>query len=341
MGETVFVYGPLADLVDGPSVQIEGVALSRTENVLPLAVTRQNSFLTGKMSDQPWVSYLYPAIGGEPSDLPGGGKIYLGQDKGSWDQETWQARWGAVFANAVSEISQQPDVTTLKHRLPMILARAQSKANGLNPKPAQVRSDMGLEHISVKTSQVTHRGFFLTETYQLHHSHFDGTLSDALSREVFVATDASIILPYDPKRDRVLLVEQFRMGPFGRGDTRPWMLEPVAGRVDGGETPEQTAYRECAEEAGLVLSGLEHIASHYCSPGSSTEYFHCYLGLCDLPELDQGQGGLDTEHEDIRTHVLTFEQAEGLLTSGEADNGPLILMLFWLVANRSRLRAAA
>ncbi len=55
-------------------------------------------------------------------------------------------------------------------------------------------------------------------------------------------------------RDRVLLLEQMRAGPMLRGDANPWMLEPVAGMIDAGETPIRPALRECAEEAGLSLA---------------------------------------------------------------------------------------
>ncbi|MEM6579286.1 MAG: glutamine-hydrolyzing GMP synthase [Pseudomonadota bacterium] len=89
--------------------------------------------------------------------------------------------------------------------------------------------------MQVASCEATHEGYFLTRHYALRHTLFDGGQSAEVQREVFVATDAAIVLLYDPKRDRVLLVEQFRMGPFGRGDPSPWVLEPVAGRVDAGE----------------------------------------------------------------------------------------------------------
>ena len=60
-----------------------------------------------------------------------------------------------------------------------------------------------------------------------------------------------------------------------------------------------------------------------------------------LAHLAQGQGGLETEHEDIRTHVLPFARAMGLIPSGEAANGPLVLCLLWLERERDRLRAGA
>jgi nudix-type nucleoside diphosphatase (YffH/AdpP family) len=233
------------------------------------------------------------------------------------------------------------DPRTIAQRKAMILARAAARAAAATPKPSNLRSGTGAVRIHEHASTAEHEGFFLTRSYQLQHPRFDGTTSPVLTREAFVATDAAIVLPYDPVRDRVLLVEQFRMGAYGRGDAKPWMLEPVAGRVDAGETPETCARRECLEEAGLELRELIPISSHYCSPGCSTEYFHLYLGLCDLPDERPTHGGLETEHEDIALHLISYDAAQALLETGEADNGPLVLSLLWLSKTRAKLRASA
>jgi len=251
----------------------------------------------------------------------------------------------ALRTEALAEVlrgyDRGADVAEMAARRQMILARAHARIEArAHAAPVTLRSDAPREAVAQDRVETTHDGFFLTRRYDLRAPLFDGGQSEVLAREVFVATDAALVLPYDPARDRVLLVEQFRMGPYGRGDPRPFMLEPVAGRVDGGETPEQTARRECREEAGLDLRGLEKISSHYCTPGYSTEYFHLFLGICDLPELGQGRGGLETEQEDIRTHVIAFTQAMDILRSGEANNGPLVLSLLWLERERARLRAA-
>lgn len=249
-----------------------------------------------------------------------------------------------IERNAISEIMGYWDrvpAKTVAHRRGMILARAAARQAAATPKPSQVRSSTGSEVITLHAQDATHEGFFLMRSYSLDHPKFDGTTSPALAREAFVATDAAIVLPYDPVRDRVLLVEQFRMGPLARGDAKPWMLEPVAGRVDAGESPETCARRECLEEAGLELRELVKISSHYCSPGCSSEYFHVFLGLCDLPDERPSHGGLETEHEDIALHVISYDAAQALLESGEADNGPLVLALLWLSKTREQLRASA
>ncbi|MAU52361.1 MAG: hypothetical protein CMN17_08295 [Roseovarius sp.] len=251
----------------------------------------------------------------------------------------------ALVAEAAPEVlrglARGQSVAELAARRPMILARAHARlAARAHPAPAELRSDTPREAVAEEDVETTHDGFFLTRRYRLRAPLFGGGQSAPLLREVFVATDAALVLPYDPLRDRVLLVEQFRMGPYGRGDPRPFLLEPVAGRIDAGETPEEAARRECREEAGLDLRGLEKISAHYCTPGYSTEFFHLFLGLCDLPDTGEGRGGLASEQEDIRTHVTGFARAMELLRSGEANNGPLVLSLLWLERERARLRAA-
>ncbi len=261
-----------------------------------------------------------------------------------WQAETWPPKWGALALEVSDEIMgyfRRYDVQDVAWRVPMAMARAAARLAAADGVPADVRSAMTASAVDCCEMRAPHEGYFLTREYALRHPGFGGGTSPLLKREVFVATDAAIVLPYDPVRDRVLLVEQFRMGPYGRGDPRPWSLEPVAGRVDAGETPEEAARRECVEEARIALGSLELISRHYCSPGCSTEYFHLYLGLCTLPEDGHGQGGLATENEDIRTHILPFDRAVRLLETGEADNGPLVLSLTWLSRERERLRASA
>jgi len=182
--------------------------------------------------------------------------------------------------------------------------------------------------------------FFSVEETDLTFRRFDGSLSPTVTRAAFVSGDAVTVLPYDPVRDRVLLVEQFRAGPFGRGDPQPWQLEVVAGRIDPGETPQEAARREAVEEAGLDLAELLPISACYASPGAKTEFLYCYLGLCDLPDGAAGLFGLAEEAEDIRGHLVAFDALMALVASGEIATAPVVLSIFWLALNRDRLRAA-
>ena len=153
--------------------------------------------------------------------------------------------------------------------------------------------------------------------------------------------DAAVVLPYDPFRDRVLLIEQFRMGPYGRGDPQPWLLEAIAGRIDGAETPEDAARREAREEAGLELRDLLPASNYYPSPGAKAEFLYTYIGLANLPDGIAGIGGAQGENEDIRAHVVSFDVLMDLVASGEITAGPLVLLAHWLAARRPALREHA
>jgi nudix-type nucleoside diphosphatase (YffH/AdpP family) len=178
--------------------------------------------------------------------------------------------------------------------------------------------------------------FFGIEEHRLAHRRFDGTMTVPLDRAVFVSGDAVTVLPYDPRRDAVLLIEQFRAGPFARRDPLPWCLEAVAGRCDPGERPEDTARREAVEEAGLTLGRMERIAAYYTTPGCAAEFLTSFVAEADLSAAG-GNHGLADEHEDIRTVVLARERAQALVATGEVNNAPLLISLMWLQAHHDRL----
>lgn len=270
----------------------------------------------------------------------------LGQwQKGApWSLDEFVEQYGGVTMDAAAEVAElfgQIDADEVARRLPMLRARADKIVSVQKPPPSVLRHGFGQADVSLLNHDRAYDSFFALDDLDLTHRRFDGTISTPLRRSVFVTSDAVIVLPYDPVRDRVLLVEQFRVGAFMRGDRHPWTLEPIAGRIDKGETPEDAAHREAKEEAGLILADLLLINRHYPTPGAATEYFHTYLGLCDLPDEVDEFGGVPGEGEDIRTHVLSFEQLMVLVDSGEAEIGPLVLSAFWLALNRDRLRADA
>lgn len=261
----------------------------------------------------------------------------------AWDYDEWARDWGAVLTAAAGDImagmGELPAVRD-SARMPQILGRAASRLRagaggralrGLPPEGA----------VTVAARRHPYVNYFAVEEYDLTFRRFDGGTSERVTRAVFVMGDAATVIPYDPRRDRVLLVEQFRAGPYARGDRQPWLLEPIAGRVDMGETPEDAARREAREEAGLELGPLVEVARYYSSPGAVTEYIYAYVALTDLPDGSARISGLSEEAEDIRGHLMSFDALMDLVRSGESGNAPLVCTAWWLAANRDRLRAEA
>jgi ADP-ribose pyrophosphatase len=224
----------------------------------------------------------------------------------------------------------------MRRRMASLRVEAASRMRAAEAAPRGLR--VGAGEVLAERHEPKHSGFFAVNLHDLRHRRFDGSLSPTLRREVFVVGDAVTVLPYDPVRDRVLLIEQFRMGPFGRGDPLPWQLEAIAGRIDPGETPEDAARREAVEEAGLVLGALEKVAEYYPTPGAVAEYLYSFVALCDLPDGVAGVFGAVEEAEDIKGHLLPFDQLVEVMGSGEIGNAPLLLTVLWLQRERVRLR---
>ena len=203
------------------------------------------------------------------------------------------------------------------------------------PKPFQFQAS----DVRIEKRETVFRGFFRMDKLWLTHPRFDGREMPIFTRELFIRGDATCVLPYDPVRDEVVLLEQFRLGALGR-DQSPWLLELVAGMNEEGETPEEVARREGQEEAGLVFHELSKICDYLVSPGGSTEMIHLFCGLVSTEEAG-GLYGIEHEHEDIRAHVLGAGEAIGMMEAGQVNNAAGIIALQWLAMNRDRLRAEA
>lgn len=190
--------------------------------------------------------------------------------------------------------------------------------------------------VKVEKRETVFQGFFRMDKLWLTHPRFDGRDMPVFTRELFIRGDATCVLPYDPERDEVVLLEQFRLGAMDRGQS-PWLLELVAGMNEAGETPEDVAQREGQEEAGLTFSSLEKICNYLVSPGGTTELIHLYCGRIST-ESAGGLFGVEHEHEDIRAHVVSADEAIAMIADGRINNAAAIITLQWLQLNRPRLR---
>ncbi|WP_238365421.1 NUDIX domain-containing protein [Mesobacterium pallidum] len=328
--ESYPVLVPGAGVAEGAVLDVGGAALDRL-NFYEAAFDYHPTQVTVETDQGPETARLWA-----PPSLP--------QIGGPWSLADWAPKFGRLNVLAASEVMR------LQGRMapgqvgriyPQIAARAMGRviAAGMPRRPGL--GPLPEAPAKVVDQRIPYVNFFAIEEYDLAFPRFDGSHSPVVTRAVFAATDAALILPYDPVRDRVLLVEQFRAGPFGRQDKDLWVIETIAGRVDAGEAPEDAARREAQEEAGLTVARLETIGTGYPSPGASTEFYHMYLGLTDLPDSAAGMGGLDTEEEDIRSRVMSFDEAIALCDADGIAAVPTVLMLNWLARHRDRLRAAA
>ena len=191
------------------------------------------------------------------------------------------------------------------------------------------------EQVSVHSVVTKYQGFFKMNEYSLQHKLFSGEQSQVFTREIFERGDAVVVMPYDAKRDKILLIEQFRPGAI-RGDDSPWLLEFIAGMFDENETPIEVAIREAKEETDLTLrsENLVPIMEYLSSPGGMSERIHLYLAHFDSEQISDGAiYGLPEENEDILLHLVSRNRAMELLSQGKITNAATIIGLQWLALN--------
>jgi ADP-ribose pyrophosphatase len=184
--------------------------------------------------------------------------------------------------------------------------------------------------------EVAFHGYFKVVRYFFRHTLHKGGMSAVISREVFERGQAGAVLPYDPQRDEVVLIRQFRAGAYVAG-RHPWTWEVVAGIIEEGESAEALIRREAVEEAGLPMGDLLPIQNVMLTPGACSEACRIFLGRVDTSKAG-GVFGLASEGEDILVKVLPFAEAYAMVTRGEIDNAVGVIALQWLALHRDDVR---
>lgn len=190
--------------------------------------------------------------------------------------------------------------------------------------------------VEIISKESVFEGFFKMVKYRFKHKLFAGGWSDVVEREMFERGHAAAMLPYDPKTDQVVIIEQIRIGALEH--EHPWQLEIVAGMIDRAESAEELIRREAEEEAGITVGRVASVTSYYPSSGGCSEKLDVFVGEVDASKA-HGIHGLDYEDEDIRVHVLSREQAYQWVKDGIFENGASIIALQWLQLNHQELRS--
>ena len=192
------------------------------------------------------------------------------------------------------------------------------------------------QQIEILERETAFDGFFRIERFRLRHGLFAGGLSGTVTRELFERGNSAAVLLYDADRDEVVLTEQFRIGALN-APGGAWLMEIVAGIVEPGERGEDVVRREAQEEADALVNDLIPICEYIASPGGSSERVALFCGKVDTSGMG-GIHGLDEEDEDIKVHVVPFDEAFAMIETGTVNSAMPIMALQWLALNREWVR---
>ena len=141
----------------------------------------------------------------------------------------------------------------------------------------------------------------------------DGTTAE---REVVIHPGAVALVPM-VDRDHVCLVKNER---YAVGQT---LLEVPAGTIDPGETPDQTAARELAEETGYRAGRIIQVRHWFVSPGVMNE--RMFLYLCE--DLSPGPTNHQLD-ERLQTVIVPWPDALAMAHDGRIEDAKTMLALF-------------
>jgi ADP-ribose pyrophosphatase len=200
---------------------------------------------------------------------------------------------------------------------------------------SKLEAQFGKADYEILSRENGFRGFLNIDIINVKHKLFRGGWSSTINREVLVREGAVGVLLFDPQRDEIILVRQFRVGLLD-GAATPWALELIAGMIEFEEELEEVAFREVKEESNCEVSQLVKICDYYNSPGVSSEKVRLYLGIVDSENMG-GIYGLESENEDIEVVVLSYTEAITGLNKGYLANAMSIIALQWLELNKSHI----
>ncbi len=190
---------------------------------------------------------------------------------------------------------------------------------------------------SIERKESLYQGFFALNRYHFRHRKYNGQWTESIQREVFERGHSACVLLFDPGKQQLVLIEQFRI-PAVETCQSPWQLELVAGVIEDGLTPEQIAHKEALEESNMQIKQLIPICDYLASSGGTTERVWLYIGLVDAEQAG-GVYGLDSENEDIKVVVITLERLSQLIADNKIDNAALLIAGQWLLLNKEQITA--
>lgn len=147
------------------------------------------------------------------------------------------------------------------------------------------------------------------------------------NRETYDRGNGATILLYNKATRNIILTRQFRFPTYVNGNPDGMLIETCAGLLDN-DNPETAIRRETQEETGYIISDVHKVFEAYMSPGSVTELVYFFIAEYSAGTRKNEGGGID--EEEIEVLQLPFEQAFGMIATGEIRDGKTIMLLQYL-----------
>ena len=180
-------------------------------------------------------------------------------------------------------------------------------------------------------------GFRPLDVLSIEHAALGRDEPSRARREIVRGGRCAVVIPYDPVRDEIVVIRQFRIGAaLATAHAAP--LELPAGGIDDNEDPAEAAARELLEETGLRAQAVAHCFTLLSTPGLTDEAAMVFLAIVDASMLE-AVGGKADEDEDILPIQGSVDDLTRAVDEGRIANGFLVCATHWFARHgRSRAR---
>lgn len=183
-----------------------------------------------------------------------------------------------------------------------------------------------LLNIHVIKDKILSENYFLLRNMTYELTRRDGSVVRH-KREVYDRGNGATVLLYNPNKQSVVLVRQFRVATWVNGNPDGMLIETCAGLLDN-DAPEVCIRKEAIEETGYQVGEARKVFELYMSPGGVTELIHFFIA--EYSEAQRANRGGGVDDEDIEVLELPFVRALEMVSSGEIQDGKAVILLQYL-----------
>ncbi|HCR0612719.1 TPA: GDP-mannose pyrophosphatase NudK [Klebsiella aerogenes] len=181
-------------------------------------------------------------------------------------------------------------------------------------------------NIHVIKDKILSENYFLLRNMTYELTRRDGSVVRH-KREVYDRGNGATVLLYNPNKQSVVLVRQFRVATWVNGNPDGMLIETCAGLLDN-DAPEVCIRKEAIEKTGYQVGEARKVFELYMSPGGVTELIHFFIA--EYSEAQRANRGGGVDDEDIEVLELPFVRALEMVASGEIQDGKAVILLQYL-----------
>ena len=181
-------------------------------------------------------------------------------------------------------------------------------------------------NIHVIKDKILSENYFVLRNMTYEFTRRDGSVVRH-KREVYDRGNGATVLLYNPNKQSVVLVRQFRVATWVNGNPDGMLIETCAGLLDN-DAPEVCIRKEAIEETGYQVGEARKVFELYMSPGGVTELIHFFIA--EYSEAQRANRGGGVDDEDIEVLELPFVRALEMVASGEIQDGKAVILLQYL-----------